>query len=336
MHAPRFDDRPIWDVWLSAYWMPALVAADELGLFDALAGRPASAADLADRLGLNAGALRALLPLLASLGLLSVSMGRYHLSGAAAEYLIKDGPFYWGHAFSIHRQSPAAGQILAALKAAPRPNAGQTPADGWESGQLEPALARMVCAFMHSHSLPAALGLAGSERFANARRLLDVGGGSGCFSIALAQRWPQLACAVMELPVVCELAQGYIEAAGVQDRVATAAVDMFRQPWPRGCDAVFMSNIFHDWDEPTCAQLAGLAYEALEPGGRIHLHEMLIADDGSGPLAAAGFSVLMLVGTKGRQYGAGELAGLLEGAGFKDVEIDPAYGHFSLVTGHKR
>ena len=60
-------------------------------------------------------------------------------------------------------------------------------------------LAQAVCAFMHSHSQPAALGLAGSSRFEGARRLLDVGGGSGCFSIALAQQWPQLRCSILEL-----------------------------------------------------------------------------------------------------------------------------------------
>jgi hypothetical protein len=43
MHAPTFDDRPVWDVWLAAYWMPALVAADELDLFEAIAAGPASA-----------------------------------------------------------------------------------------------------------------------------------------------------------------------------------------------------------------------------------------------------------------------------------------------------
>ena len=340
MHAPSFDDRPVWDVWLSAYWMPSLIAADDVGLFEAIAQQPANVEELAGQLGLNAAALRSLLPMLASIGFLAVRQGRYQLTGPAAAYLVKASPFYWGHAYSIHRQNPAAAQILGALRATPTAvvtSAGEGRAvDSWESGQLSPEMARSICAFMHSHSLPAALGVAQSLRFAETRRLLDVGGGSGCFSIALAQRWPQLACTIMELPQMCLLAQGYIEAGGVSDRVGTQTVDMFRQPWPRGYDAMFFSNIFHDWDEATCARLAALSFEALEPGGRIHLHEMVMADDGSGPVATAGFSMMMLVGTQGRQRSAVELAALLEGAGFRDVAVDPAYGYFSLVTGRKR
>ena len=80
-----------------------------------------------------------------------------------------------------------------------------------------------------------------------------------------------------------------------------------------------------------CAQV-----EAAPQIGRLHLHEMLIQDDGSGSASAAGFSVLMLVGTRGRQYSAAELQRLLEGAGYVDVEVEAAYGYFSLVTGHKR
>ena len=341
MQTPSFDDRPIWDVWLSVYWMPSLIAADELDLFEALQARPADAEELAERLELSPFALKALLPLLASLGFLVVRLGRYHLTGPAGLYLIKQSPLYWGHAFSIHRQNPWASRMMAALRSRPVESLGmfgeeQRPVDSWESGELDPQMARMLCAFMHSHSLPAALGLADSPRFEASRRLLDVGGGSGCFSIALAQRRPQLRCTILELPVMGELARGFIEAAGVQDRVEICPLDMFRQAWPRGHDAVLMSNIFHDWDEQTCARLASMAFDALEPGGRIHLHEMLMDDEGSGPLPAAAFAMQMLVGTNGRQYSAAELARLLEDAGFVDVEVDAAYSYFSLVTGVRR
>ena len=337
MQTPSFDDRPIWDVWLSVYWMPSLAAADELGLFEALQARAASAEELAERLELSAAALKALLPLLASLGFLAVRLGRYHLTGPAELYLIKQSPLYWGHAFAIHRQNPWASRMMAALKSRPVESLSilgeqQRPVDSWESGELDPAMARMLCAFMHSHSLPAALGLAGSPRFGSTKRLLDVGGGSGCFSIALAERRPELRCTILELPVMGELAKAYIEAADLQVRVQTCPLDMFRQPWPGGHDAVLMSNIFHDWDEQTCARLARMAFDALEPGGRIHLHEMLLDDQGTGPLPAAAFAMQMLVGTNGRQYSAAELARPLEDAGFADIEVDAAYGYFSLVT----
>jgi acetylserotonin N-methyltransferase len=96
-----------------------------------------------------------------------------------------------------------------------------------------------------------------------------------------------------------------------------------------------MSNIFHDWDEETCAVLASHAFTALPSGGRILLHEMLLDDDGSGPLPASGFSMMMLAGTKGRQYSFSELARLLADAGFVDPAVREAYGDFSLVSATK-
>lgn len=337
LEAPTTDDRIIWDLWLSAYLAPAMSAADELHLFEALDARPATAAELAEAKGWNGDALKTLLPLLASMGLLSVRVGRYHLTDVARTYLLHEGPFYWGHAFPVLRAIPHHGQLTAAVTAGPDASKARSrPVDSWESGQLSADMARMLTAFMHSHSLPAALSLARSAAFDGIRRLLDVGGGSGCFSIALADRRPDLRATVMELPAVCALAAEYIAAAGLSARVDTIVVDMFRQAWPEGYDAIFMSNIFHDWDEETCARLAARAYSALPPGGRFYLHEMLIDDDGAGPVSPAAFSAMMLVGTQGRQYSAAELSALLQDARFADVTITEAHGHFSLVCGHKR
>lgn len=332
-----WDDRPVWDVWLSAMWMPTLAAADEVHLFEAIAPQPTTAEELAERHGFNLHALKAALPMLASLKFLSVWKGRYQLTEPARLYLLHDSPLYWGHAFSLHRDNSNTRRFVTALRAKgepPMPT--DRPVEAWASGQITPDQARPVTAFMHSHSMPAALGVARLGDFSRVRRLLDVGGGSGCFSIALAQRHREMSCTVMELPAVCVLAREYAKAAGVSDRVDTVSVDMFREAWPKGYDAIFMSNIVHDWNIETNAQLFRSSFEALPSGGRIYLHEMLISDDASGPIASAAYSMLMLAGTRGRQYGSGELSDLLADAGFTDVSIQDTYGHFSLLRAEKR
>jgi acetylserotonin N-methyltransferase len=110
---------------------------------------------------------------------------------------------------------------------------------------------------------------------------------------------------------------------------------MFRQPWPRGYDALFFSNIWHDWNVRTCQWLAARAFEALPSGGRILLHEMLLDDDGNGPVTAASFSMLMLLATQGQQFTFGELKGMLEGAGFARIDATATHPYYSVVTGHK-
>jgi acetylserotonin N-methyltransferase len=113
-------------------------------------------------------------------------------------------------------------------------------------------------------------------------------------------------------------------------------MNMFTQAWPQGHDAHFFSNIFHDWSDDTCRLLARKSFEALPSGGRILLHEMLMDDDGAGPWPVAAFSLLMLIGTKGRQYSLPELAEFLASAGFVDVEsARSSSGYYSLVNARK-
>jgi SAM-dependent methyltransferase len=211
---------------------------------------------------------------------------------------------------------------------------GPRPSDAWANGAIDTEAAAAVSRVMHCHSLPASVGVARRGGIEGATKLLDVGGGSGCFSIAIAQQLPSIRCTVMELSAVCDVARGYIAEAGVSDRVDVAAVDMFREAWPAGYDAVFFSNVFHDWNESTNRQLARSAFGVLPGGGRVFLHEMLVDEDGGGPLAAASFSMLMLLGTQGKQYTLAELATILRDAGFIDVHARPTWLLFGRERAH--
>jgi hypothetical protein len=101
-----------------------------------------------------------------------------------------------------------------------------------------------------------------------------------------------------------------------------------------GGDIAF-SNVFHDWDRASCRHLAGRSLEALPPGGRIYVHEMLLNDTKDGPLPAACFSMSMAISTRGKQYSAEELAHLLTEAGFTNVAVTPTYAYYSLVSAEK-
>jgi hypothetical protein len=330
---PVSDDRPMWDIWLSAVHLPAMAVAVELSIFDTLASGPLTVVQLCERLRLRPQRCEILLRMLDSLGLLVKHDATYQLTSVARDYLLKDSPFFWGHVWDA-QVSPAQIRLRAALKFEPTEPGGR-PVEGWEAGQMTDEMAGAVTRMMNSHSMPAAHGLARSGAAEGDRRLLDVGGGSGCFSIALAQQHRTLRCTIMDLAPVCRLANDYIRAAQVSDRVDTLAVDMFREAWPQGYDAVFFSNIFHDWSPTVCADLASKSFQILPERGHIRLHEMLLDGTGAHPTTAAAFSVLMLGGTKGQQFTFAELAQILTGAGFVDVAATPTYGYYSLVSARK-
>jgi cyclopropane fatty-acyl-phospholipid synthase-like methyltransferase len=156
-----------------------------------------------------------------------------------------------------------------------------------------------------------------------ARRLLDVGGGSGVYSVALAERFPALAATVLEAAPVDAIARRTIRAAGLEGRITVVDADMFTDAWPTGHDVHLFSNVLHDWDEGDCQKLLAMSAAALPADGHLLIHDMLLDDDKAGPLWAAEYSVLLSTITQGRLYSAAEIGGWLAGLGFEIIAHAP-------------
>jgi len=332
--SPTVDDRILWDLHVSAYPLAALLAADELGVFQKLADAPADMATFASQNELSDRAVRALFPMLAAMGLLVTREGAYSVTGAARNFLLPSSPYYWGPVLEVMRRSPPSHVALTnALRG--RDRIENAPVNAWERGEMPAPVAKLISAYMHSHSLAAAVAMARAPVLRGVQKLLDVGGGSGCYSFALAQIDHRMHCVVMDLPTVCNVAKDYIAAGGVADRVHTTALNMFREPWPQGFDGVLLSNILHDWDLPTCRTLTSRAFEALQGGGRIFIHEALLNDSRDGPPTTAAFSLQMLLSTRGQQFTFAELASMLQAAGFVNVQHLSTHPYFSVISASK-
>lgn len=336
LRSPPVDDRLIWDCWLSMHHLPAMLAANEIGLFDALAEGSLPIDELAARCGVNARSLGIVNGLLCALGLLARRDGRYGLTLTSRHYLVKSSEFYWGSLLSGSRaDAPLTEKILAALALAPGASLGAENATSWEAGEVPIEQARRISAFMHAHSRAPAIGVARHPVFRDVKRFLDVGAGSGVFAITVAQQWPHLRSTILDLDGMCTVAQDYVAEAGVTDRVDLLPLDFFRDPFPQGYDALFFSNVFHDWSDQTCLKLARKAFDVLPSGGRIMLHEQLMDDGLDGPATTASFSLLMLSRTPGRQYSLPEFSRLLGEAGFVNCEATATCGYYSLVIAQK-
>jgi hypothetical protein len=333
---PTSDDGTFWNLWLTPYYLPVITAADEVGTFAAISGSALSTEALAARLSVNARALSIHLGLLAALGMVERRGGLWRATALARTWMHPDGEGYYGPLLHGYRESiPIHKHMIETLKTGDMATGHHSAAKEWERGALPQDMAHRIAAFMNSHSIASSKSVARLPVLGQVQSLLDVGGGSGVFSIEIAKANPQLSATILEIDTMCVAAQAYIDKAGA-DRVTTLACDMFRQDWPTGHDAHFFSNIFHDWSDETCRMLAAKSFAALPSGGQIMLHEILMDDDGTGPLIAAAFSMLMLLGTKGKQFSLPELKGFLESAGFVDVQTQRTGGGFySLVTARK-
>jgi SAM-dependent methyltransferase len=154
-----------------------------------------------------------------------------------------------------------------------------------------------------------------------ARRLLDLGGGSGAYSIAFARAVPELRAELLDLPSVIPLTRDYLASARLADRITTRCGDLRTDRFGQNYDLILLSAICHMFSADENRDLLARAHAALAPGGRMVIQEFILDADKTSPRSAALFSLNMLVGTKaGASYSEPEYADWLRAAGFKDAQ----------------
>jgi (2Fe-2S) ferredoxin/predicted O-methyltransferase YrrM len=166
------------------------------------------------------------------------------------------------------------------------------------------------------------------------KRMLDLGGGSGAYSIAFAQAIPGLKSEILDLADVIPLAQEYIRKAGLAERVSTRAGDMLHAPLGENYDLILISAICHMFSPEQNRELLQRAYSALAPKGQLVVQDFILEPGKTAPRAAALFSLNMLVGTQaGSSYSEPEYASWLRNAGFADVRRVRLPGPSGLMIG---
>ncbi len=328
------DDQRVYDAYVASRQSAALAVGVRVGLFDLLASGPRTAGEIAGRFAWSERAARCLLTALSAMGLLRRRDDRFEAADDAACYAVRGRPgSLWALIDLEVEHGLTAERLLAAMTADDASVYGGE--DPWERHAVDPERARAFTSAMHAVSERPAAGLAEVVDLADGGRVLDVGGGSGAISIAIARRWKHAHCTVLDLPIVCEVARGFIAASDLESRVTAVPGDMFARSWPTGFDVVVLSQILHDWPVDTGRELLARAFAALPAGGRAWIHEKLVEDDEDAPLANALVHLDMLVWTRGQQYRFAELAALLDDAGFGDVRRRPTAGYWTLVEAVK-
>ena len=153
-------------------------------------------------------------------------------------------------------------------------------------------------------------------RFGGVRRVLDVGGGSGAFSVALCAAHPAILATVLDLPAVAPLAEARIAAAGMSGRVSFVAGSFRDGPLPSGADMITLVRVLYDHADATVAALLARAFDALPPGGRLVISEPMSGGERPDPAGDVYFAFYTLAMRTGRARSAARIAELCRTAGF--------------------
>jgi 2-hydroxy-4-(methylsulfanyl)butanoate S-methyltransferase len=294
-----------------------LFAALHFDLFSRLTPTPKTLADLSEETGIDVRPLLTLLTACVSLGLLTRDREYYGNAPAADSYLVRDAPNYFGdyYRFQIDRQIyPRLEHLEAALKGERLPSLYALMENPEEAEHFSRA--------QHSGSLGPAVVLAKRLDLSDCRKLLDVAGGSGAFSVTLCHRHPQLSATILDFPNAVEVARRFVDEARLAGRIDFIPGNALETPWPEGQDAVLMSYLLSAIAEEGISACIQQAFRALKPGGRLILHDFMVRDDRSGPLSAALWFIPNLLTPGTISLTPGWLSDLVRDSGFTDVDVD--------------
>lgn len=172
----------------------------------------------------------------------------------------------------------------------------------------------------HAGSMGPAVMLARNYDLTGVTRLLDVGGGSGAFSIALCQRNPELRATVLDFPNVIDVAERFISEANLEDRIDCIRADALDGAWPPGQDVILFSYLLSAVPESSFPLLLTKAWDALRPGGRLLIHDFMLDNDETGPaLAALWFLAYIATRVGTASFSAATLAEQLKQHGYEDI-----------------
>jgi len=340
--APQFDPTPIFELFRGSYGTELLVAAvTHFRLFDLLAGGQLVPAVLQQNLGLADRPLVVLTTALRAMQLLTLdARGNYDLTPTAREHLVSGSEHFIGDYLGLAAKSPGVCEMIARLTT--NLPAGHNASDGGvgfvyrddlPSAMEAEASARHFTLALAGRAKNVAPVFAQLAPLEDARLLLDVGGGTGLYSIACLQRFPNLRSVVWDRPEVLKIAAEMAAQYGVSQRLDLVAGDMFVDEVPAGADAILLSNILHDWDVAECQALVKRCAEMLPVGGRLLIHDVFLNDALDGPLPIALYSASLFSFTPGRAYSAREYRACLTAAGLTPQPIISTLAHCGILPG---
>jgi ubiquinone/menaquinone biosynthesis C-methylase UbiE len=303
-----------------------LHAAAELDVFTVLAQTPLSATEVAAQIGADARPLTVLLNAVAAIGLLAKRGQTYHCESSVARLLASDSHesilpmvLHMSHLWTRWAWLPDIAKGIPPSE------------DAFDFSRDTDELRAFIGA-MHSIGAPLAQQIAAAVNPAASRAMIDVGGGSGTYTIAFLRAVPEMRATLFDLPEVIEMARERLQEEGLLDRTTLVPGSYYEDELPQGHDLALVSAIIHSNSPEENLNLYKKVFRSLNAGGRILVRDHVMEPDRIHPRDGAIFAINMLVGTTGGTYTYEEIESGLSQAGFARIRLLRKGEHMDAVV----
>ena len=168
------------------------------------------------------------------------------------------------------------------------------------------------------------------------KTILDIGGGSGAYSMEFVSRKPGIEASVFDLPNVVPITKVFLEKEGFSDKIKTYAGDYTSDRLPEGFDMVFLSAIIHSNSLEVNRDLIKKCFGSINRNGRIVIQDWIMNNDRTQPTSGAVFAINMLVGTEsGDCFTEQEVTEMLSAAGFNNISRTEFETGYSRMIAYK-
>lgn len=306
---------PVLDTLFGMMKARAIMAAVDLGVFEALANGPQPPAALAAALHLDAECLELLLRALAFGGYLVQDDARYGLSPLAQKTMLRDAPrSLTGFVHWNYTQWQFAEQLETMLRTGRGVDFHRTLTDPVAWGHYQRAMletARYDAPIVARH-VPVRRG---------ATTLVDLGGSHGLFGATLCRKHPPLRATVVDLPAAIPHAEQLARADGYTDVVDFRAGDLLEGGWGGEWDVALLSNVLHHFQPAQVAQVLSSVHRALVTNGTIAIWELERPDRAARPDAGDGVALFFRLTSTAGAYSGATYADWLREAGFTAIKV---------------
>ena len=289
----------------------ALYAAVYLEIFTKISQGKNTAELISKELKTKEDGIERLLNACAALNLLIKNNQAYQNIPEAEQFLVKGKESYYG---DMIRMSGLGDSLKDVEKIILDPSLKK---QNLKSRMKNSEQAEIFTKAMHNNAMGPAKILSNKFDFSNFKKLLDLGGGSGAFSIVLTKKYENLNAIVFDLPNVCKVTEKFIKETKAE-KVRTIEGDFFKDELPKDCTIVLISQILHSFNAEKNKEILEKVYNSLPEEGIVIINEFLLNPEKTGPLFPALFALNMFAGSEeGNAYTEEEIKGWLEDIGFK-------------------
>jgi SAM-dependent methyltransferase len=306
-----------------------LLSGFELDIFTNIDEAGITARQIAHKLQLDEHGCDRLLNALVSLGFITKQNDSFFNTPESQTFLSKKSPEYFGglmHTNHLWNTWSNLTQVVKTGKAAHRAEINER-GEGW----LSPFITAM-----HDRGKKQAPQQLAALDLSGIRSVLDVGGGSGAYSMAFISQKPGIEATVFDLPNVVPITEKFIEKEGFTGKVKTCTGDYTVDDLPVGFDLVFLSAVIHSNPLETNRDLVKKCFKSVNKNGKIVIQDWIMNNDRTLPVSGAIFAINMLIGTEaGDCFTEQEVSNMLTIAGFKNISRTEFDTGLSQVIAYK-